>query len=492
MASALTEDAFDEKRILVPGAQHTVSRRAWIAVALLTAVAAALRLPFLAHQSFWFDEIYTRDIVGEPTLSAVWHHVKATESTPPLYYVLTWLLGGRSEAALRLIPALSLTAAVPVGYMAFRRPFGERHAVVAAAILAVSPALVSYATDARSYGLYVLTGLLTVWGLFAVLESGTRTRYALWTVASILCVWTHYFGCFFVAAEILALLVLRRRRWVATIAWSAVIAACLVPLVPLVAAQSDSRAGFIATVPLQSRLKQFVREFAMGPNVPHMGLEVAGVAIASAAVAYGAIYATRRGEARRALLAIAALGVAAPLLLSLLGIEDRFDPRNVMPALPLAAALAAPGLLRLRGVPMAAYVALALVTSLWVATDWRYEQLDYRGALTTARRDDSQAAIITPTPLYEPVAATYLASEPAHVPPLARDVWLLVEPKRGYGQRAWHRQPPPLGPPGFAEQRELIVHGFRLVLYAAARPRPVVEPGSFIFAEPAPGRSMAR
>jgi Dolichyl-phosphate-mannose-protein mannosyltransferase len=440
-----------------------------------------LRLPFLAHQSLWFDEIYTRNIVGEPTLAAVWHQVKATESTPPLYYVVTWLLNGRSEAVLRLIPALSLTAAVPVGYLAFRRLLGERPALVPAAILAVSPELVSYSTDARSYGLYVLTALLTVWGFYAVLESGTRKRYALWAFASLLCVWTHYFGFFFVAAEVLALLVLRRQAWMATAAWTGLVGAFVVPLLPLVTAQADSRAGFIATRPLQRRLEQFIREFAMGPNVPRTWLEGAGVVIACAAVAYGVVYAIRRGEGWRALLGIAAFAVGAPLLLSLLGIEDRFDPRNVMPALPLAAALAAPGLLRMRAIPLAAYLGLALVTSLWVATNWGYENIDYRGALATARAIDPEAAIITPTLLYEPVATAYLGRAPATDPPLARQVWLLVEPARGYGQRALHPQPPPRGPAGFAAHRELRVHGFRLILYAAPRPQRVVEPGSFVF-----------
>src|SRR5947209_2260768 len=137
-----------------------IDRRVWVALGLLTLIAAALRLPFLNHQSFWFDEIYTRQVVGEPTLAGLCNHIKASESTPPLYYLLTWLLPGRSEAVLRLIPALALTAAVPVGYLAFRRLLGEVRALAPAAILAVSGELVAYGTDARSYGLYVLTSLL--------------------------------------------------------------------------------------------------------------------------------------------------------------------------------------------------------------------------------------------------------------------------------------------------------------------------------------------
>lgn len=86
----------------------------------------------------------------------------------------------------------------------------------------------------------------------------------------------------------------------------------------------------------------------------------------------------------RALLALATITVGAPLLLALLGIEDRFYARNVILVTPLAATLAAPLMLRLRAVPLAAYLALALLTSVWVATNWRYEQVDWRDALARA------------------------------------------------------------------------------------------------------------
>src|SRR2546421_5806402 len=114
MTTAVAEHRAGLRRVFAVERGRAVDGRVLLVVGLLTVVAAALRLPFLDHQSFWFDEIYTRQVVGEPTVVAVWDHIKATESTPPLYYVLTWLLGGRSEAMLRLLPALALTAAVPV------------------------------------------------------------------------------------------------------------------------------------------------------------------------------------------------------------------------------------------------------------------------------------------------------------------------------------------------------------------------------------------
>jgi mannosyltransferase len=148
----------------------------WSIVAAATIMAAALRLPFLGHQSLWLDEVFTREVLHESSISGLWQHVKQTESTPPLFYVLGWLAGARSAVAMRLIPALALIAAVPVNYLATRRLVGQHVALASAAILAVSPLLVFYASDARSYGLSLLTALLSVWAFAHVLGFGSRAR----------------------------------------------------------------------------------------------------------------------------------------------------------------------------------------------------------------------------------------------------------------------------------------------------------------------------
>ena len=242
-------------------------RTVWLLLAGATFLAAALRLPFLGHESLWLDEIYTREIVREASLAGVWNHLEATESTPPLFYVLEWLAHARGAVALRLVPALSLTAAVPVAYLAFRRLVGQRAALASAAIVAVNPMLVFYSTDARGYGLFVLSALLSVWAFSALLEGASRRRFGLWALASVACVWTHYFGVFVVAAEVVALLVARPRLRLATAGWTALLAVCLAPLIPLVASQSgDERAGFIAGIPLATRISGSRPPVSDGPK----------------------------------------------------------------------------------------------------------------------------------------------------------------------------------------------------------------------------------
>jgi hypothetical protein len=216
----------------------------------------------------------------------------------------------------------------------------------------------------------------------------------------------------------------------------------------------------------------------VGPNVPRTWLEAAGLALWCVAVAAGAVLALRsNSRGARALLALATITVGAPLLLALSGIEDRFYARNVILVAPLAASLAAPLMLRLRAAPLAAYLALALLTSVWVTTNWRYEQVDWRDALARVEAVAPGAPILAVTRLDAPVVRAYLRRQPA--PPgglVTQRAWVVVEPTRVSGQRA-------LGPAqastlvGLSVVRELRVCAFRLILVGTSHPTRLV-PGA--------------
>jgi mannosyltransferase len=415
----------------------------------------------------------------------MWDRVSATESTPPLFYLLTWgwtkLIGDRGEATMRTISALALIAAVPATYAALRRLIGRRAALAAAAIVAASPLLVWYALDARAYGLFVLTGLLSVWACAAVLEEATPRGWALWALAAAAAIWTHWFAGFLVLGEVVALLWLRLRAWRPLALASGGVVISLVPLIPILRDQTDdARAGFIAQAGLAGRVEQLARQFAAGPNVPRTWLEAACLVLAVAGVLAGTAIAARRAVAGardadgpRALLAIALVGLLVPIFLTETGIYDRFNARNVLFLLPLAAGLAALALTRLRAVPLAAYLALGALTAVWVSSDWRYGNTDWRGALRRVEAQAPALPVVAVTRFGQPVAALYLRREPRGRPLATRRVWLVVEPERSAGHRALG----PAGPPAvasllaaFPRHRERRFHGFRLIAVSAPRP----------------------
>ena len=129
------------------------------AVAALTALGALVRFATLDAKGFWEDEATTAILMRADLFDLIGTQVRESEATPPLFYALEWPVAqalGSGEVALRLLPALFGTAAIPFAYLAGRELVSERAGVAAAALVAVNPLLVWYSQEARAYSLLVL------------------------------------------------------------------------------------------------------------------------------------------------------------------------------------------------------------------------------------------------------------------------------------------------------------------------------------------------
>jgi uncharacterized membrane protein len=450
------------------------------------AMGAALRFGFLSHQSLWTDEAATRHIVLAPSIGEVWPRVRATESTPPLSYWLMWLLahaaGSRSDAILRLVPAVAGTLTIPAAYAALRRPLGTRVGLALAWMCAVSPVLLWYSLDARAYALFVLLGTLNLWALFAALERPDARRCALWAATAVLCVWTHYFAVFLVAGQLLYVVIATpnpvRTRLLAS---AAAVALLCAPLLPLVSSQSnDSRTSFIANLTLSSRLEQLVRQFGMGPNVPSAALEGAGLLFAGAGLVVGAIAVARRNPRCALLLAlVAGVTAAIPLALTVTGIDRIFYMRNLLVIWPIVAGVAAVGLLRARALPLVAYLGLCVATFLMIQADWRYQNPDWATVAAPVRAQlGSTPALVYPG-VDAAVAGVYLGRSSGPGPVRTRRLGVIVEPGRTSGRGLQSLpQYPGAAPPGLTLRATLsLPDGFRLLLYDADRRRSISSAG---------------
>jgi hypothetical protein len=164
-------------------------------VALLTVVGLGLRL-VVVRDSLFGDELYMFRIVHDHGLGHVFHTVRETEKTPPLGFLLVWATTrlGDSEVWLRLPSLLFGTALVPLAYALGVRTVGRAAGVVAAAILALDPFAIFYATEARAYAaLAFLAGLSTL-TLLSALEGGGRRRWAAYGLSALALLYTHYLG----------------------------------------------------------------------------------------------------------------------------------------------------------------------------------------------------------------------------------------------------------------------------------------------------------
>ena len=119
----------------------------------------------------------------------------------------------RGEVGLRSLTALFGAATVPVAYLIGRELASNRAGLITAALVAVSPMLIWYSQEARSYALLVFFGALALLFFVRALRTGDGRDLGLWALASALALCSHYFAVFAVAIEAAWLLVALRSRW---------------------------------------------------------------------------------------------------------------------------------------------------------------------------------------------------------------------------------------------------------------------------------------
>jgi hypothetical protein len=357
VAAAARPAAIAEQRRLPP----------WWPLAALILLAAALRLATLTEQSFWYDESFTPVHVLHAGLGATLKAVVHSENTPPLWYLLAFLdvrLFGDGALALRLPSALAGIATVPVVWGIGNALSGRRAALIGAAIVAVNPLFVWYSQEARAYGLFVFFAALAMLCFVRLLRAPSGRRAVLFVLSGALALLTHYFAVFLLIPMVLLLLRERAARRAALPA-AAALAVVGLALLPLISAQGGHGTQWIGRWALSSRLQAIPQYFLTGYSGSPLGhgveLLVALPILAGAALGAWRLLAPAPGAAperttaptaqgelakpdpRRGawiVLAIAAFGVLAPVVLAIFG-ADYLAPRNLVAAMiPVSVLLA--------------------------------------------------------------------------------------------------------------------------------------------------------
>lgn len=356
-------------------------------VALIFAIGLVARAPGIG-ESLLGDELYTYDIATSATLGGVFDEINETELNPPLYFVLAWLCAklGDPVVAIR-IPSLAFgTAAVPMVWLVGRRAVGREAALLGAALFALAPFAVYYASEARAYSTLVFLALLSTYALLRALDDGGRGWWVAYAAVTAAVMYTHYTGVFVLTVQAAWALWAHRERWRALAIASSAAAVAYLPWVPFI--RENVPVDIIEVVfPLTAR--NFVRGLLrLFPGHPNPGLaEVPGragvvlVALGLAvAVALLAVWIARAWRSRAGSLAppdprlvlIVALAAAAPIgaVVADFAGHPIYFPRNLissLPALCLALAALAAGGARVSR-PGAAAAAALLVAGAAVGT----------------------------------------------------------------------------------------------------------------------------
>ncbi len=312
-------------------------------ILLLTVLAAVLRFVLIGHQGFWYDESYSVYLVRLPPAHML-RLLPSLESTPPLYYCVTWVwarIFGFGPAAIKSLSAVCGTLTVPVAYAAARKLLANwRSALIVAALTAFNPLLVWYSQEARAYSMLVLLCACTVLALAYAREHPRALPLSMWALACALALLTHYYAVILVAPEAAWLLYEHRHARNVRVAIVGVIAVGGA-LLPLAIHQNVAgHNGWIASVALSGRLAQTLPLVLIGPET-HLRVAMKFLAFAMVAVGIGLlIWRSRRRERQSALLP----GVLALVgfLIAVIPGHSSFLTRNLLPIwLPAAMFLAA-------------------------------------------------------------------------------------------------------------------------------------------------------
>ncbi|WP_448590334.1 hypothetical protein, partial [Thermoflexus hugenholtzii] len=186
------------------------------AAVLLIGLTAAAALALMPAELALYDENHVLwQITSYPPAGVIRNLMR--DSHPPLYYLLAqgWLAFGGFDHpwAFRVLSLFLGLPALPLAFQIGRRLGGLRLGLAALTLLALNPWFLFLLVLIRMYGLTATLGAWSVWIVLGLLDRPTPRRWATWTLAQGLLLFTHYYGALLIAALWLTLLRRRPRGW---------------------------------------------------------------------------------------------------------------------------------------------------------------------------------------------------------------------------------------------------------------------------------------
>ncbi|MEZ5156474.1 MAG: glycosyltransferase family 39 protein [Solirubrobacterales bacterium] len=188
------------------GRARAVGPRAVLAVVVaLTLLGLGLRLLKL-WDSVYADELSTLYIVKERSLGDAIGLVSSdAEVTPPLSFIASWLFAklGSAPELIRLPSLIAGIVTIPLTFVVGRRAMNEVVGMIGAAIVAISPFMIYFSTEARGYALAIVFLLASTWMLLRGVDTGERRWWLGYAVFSALAMYSHYTAAFPLIAQLL-------------------------------------------------------------------------------------------------------------------------------------------------------------------------------------------------------------------------------------------------------------------------------------------------
>jgi mannosyltransferase len=210
------------------------SRQVVLLLLLILALGSFLRIYDLGAESIWLDEAWS---IQESAMSI--QGIAQNSNQPPLYFLILnfWInLFGTSEVALRSLSAIFGIISILFIYQVGSTLFNRRVGLISGLLSAISYYHIYYSQEARGYSLLLLLSLLSYLFFIEILQEDGKWHYPGYFLANLLLGYTHIYGLFIIASQILYFLLFwnkyraQRVKFITTVAVTIV---TLLPLVPL-------------------------------------------------------------------------------------------------------------------------------------------------------------------------------------------------------------------------------------------------------------------
>jgi hypothetical protein len=404
------------------------SKERWILAATILG-AAALRFIYLEQSALeHLEASYLFEAVKPESLFGVLTSRQAAEQMhQPLFPVMLrgWAaLFGRSEFALRFLPAVFSLACVPLAWSLVRdQTQSARAALWAAALTAAAPLMVWYGRDCSPYALLGLMATVAACSASQALDSDSQRPAIRAALALTLAFYAHFHGAW-VAISVGGWLLLHHRKafWRTT----AVTALLCLPWIGVMLTKLfTSVAGLHEDQPIMRYSHAWPEAAGEGGRML-LGTPAALLWVGAALLAAGLFFLWRKHR-RLASLLLVSLGVAvvaeAHILWQLSAVKGivYIDVRHYLYLTPLiAAAIAA--------IPYSAIAAGYLAIQLSVSAPMvsGLEKPDVRSAAQYIKKyaKPNHGVALLPAPWYQPILEHYLLGEcPGLVHGRSHDAW---------------------------------------------------------------------
>lgn len=224
---------------------------------IIVLIGTYLRLIGLVDQSYWLDELYSADFSNPSRSFMSMLLITLNDVHPPLYQSLLWVLykifGYNEYVGKGLSATVGVLSIISIYYLG-KELFNKHIGVIASFLLAINYFAIYYSLETRSYAMLMLLSIISYTYFVKVLNQPSRYNLFLYWIITIALFYTHYFGFFLVATQVVLFLIYivifpsRRKELFKLAAYtSLVFIISLMPIIPFIIKNSGFNAWWLGT-----------------------------------------------------------------------------------------------------------------------------------------------------------------------------------------------------------------------------------------------------